>query len=294
MEVLKNMSNKNIKNKEIWINPHGGLGDTLMLSGVLKQVADRDASKRFNLARRCRYLTILEGHPAIREVGFPPKGSKIISNDYWAKEELGGGSQRAYQILARTFGLSTPIEEKLYLPGKLEIDPILGSIIPWKEKNILIAPFSDSPRKMMFLDLWHKMVEKLINQDFFVLQAGKSSEVHIENAYSLIGVTTPRQIISLIKKCDLVITVDNFIMHAAHLIGVPAIVLWGPTLPDVYGYEKQAHLKADKKCEFINECLGYKYSENYSKPCPLGLKRHCMNKIPTEKICSEIEKILNR
>ena len=66
-----------VNNKLVWINPVGGLGDALILSGVLKAVYDSDHTKKFNLVRRSRYQSILKGHPAIEFVGFPNSGSEI-------------------------------------------------------------------------------------------------------------------------------------------------------------------------------------------------------------------------
>ena len=64
-----------------WINPIGGLGDTLMLSGVLKQVHDREPDKQFNLVRRSGYMSLLKGHPAIRHIGHPPADARLIRTE---------------------------------------------------------------------------------------------------------------------------------------------------------------------------------------------------------------------
>jgi ADP-heptose:LPS heptosyltransferase len=267
-----------------WINPIGGLGDTLMVSGVLKLLYDRDPSTRYNLARRSRYASILEGHPAIGQVGHPPKDAEIVSTDYWSKEDLGGGSQRAFQVLARSFGLPTPIEEKLYLPIEPKEDPILDKFIPWKEKNVLISPSSESPRKMMHPLAWHRITEQLNAKGVNVMQSGRVNELRIKGAYSLLGITTPRQLVAVIRKCQLVITSDNFVMHAAHLAGVPAVVVWGPTDHRTYGYAEQLHFQASTEhCSLRNECIGVGFAQNYPTACPLG-PDHCINRIPVEEV----------
>jgi ADP-heptose:LPS heptosyltransferase len=275
---------KEVTVQELWINPVGGLGDTLMLSGVLKLAHDKDPDVKYKLARRTRYASILRGHPAISAIGYPPKDATLMPTDYWAKEELGGGNQRAFQVLARMYGLQTPVQEKLYLPIEPEDDPILFKFIPWKEKNILIAPTSESPRKMMHPMAWHLITEKLNEMGANVMQSGRINELRIKGAYSLLGITSPRQLIALIRKCSLVITSDNFVMHAAHLAGVPAVVVWGPTDHRIYGYENQTHLQASlDHCHLRNECLGVGFGQNYPTQCPLA-ENHCMNKIPVEEI----------
>ncbi len=277
---------------ELWINPVGGLGDSLMLSGVLKQVHDREPGRQFNLVRRRGYLAFLKGHPAIRQIGHPPENARLIRTDYWATEPLGGDSQRAYQILSRTFGLKTPLEEKLYVPEPEELDPLVEKTIPWRKKNLLLAPFSESIRKTMHPHHWQLIVDMLLDEELLIMQAGRSNELHIKNTYSLLGVTSPKQLIALLGKCDAVLTVDNFIMHAAHYTGTPAVVLWGPTPREAYGYEEHIHLQAPlDHCPHRNECIGTRHPENYSRPCPLE-EDQCMNKISAEDVCNPVKKIL--
>lgn len=280
-----------------WINPIGGYGDMLMLSGVLKLVQESSSEKQFNLVRRAKYLAFLKDHPTIADIGHPPKDATLIGTDYWAKEALGESDQRAFQILARTFDLKTPVEERLYVPWGEQDDHLLLNIIPWKAKNVLIAPSSDSPRKMMIPQLWHQLVEMLKAAGFFVLQAGRLGEIHIRNAYSCLGLTTVRQLVALLKRFDVVITSDNFIMHASHLVGARAVVLWGPTRPEVYGYPEQVHLKGERQCELGDEidCLDPRQNKGetvYGTPCPIG-KEQCVNRIPLEKIFEGVRRSTN-
>lgn len=279
-------------NDELWINPVGGYGDILMLSGVLKLVNDQDPQKKFNLVRRTKYTTLLKGHPAIRKVGFPPKDAKFVDMTYWSAETYESGKHKAFQLLAEKFGLKTPVEEKLFLPGGFEEDLVLDKLIPWKSKNIIIAPSSDSPRKMMHPMMWHSIVERLVAEGVLVIQVGTITDIHIKGAYSLLNLTSPRQLISLIKKCTFVISSDNFIMHAARLVEKPAIIMWGPTKSSVYGYDSHMHIQAPlDHCEQRNECVGPRFSHQYPTMCPLGPDQ-CMNKIPLEQIFNAIFTIL--
>jgi ADP-heptose:LPS heptosyltransferase len=282
------MVNESMAEKKLWINPIGGLGDTLMLSGVLKHVVESFPDRRFNLIRRTSYLSILKGHPAIAHVGFPPPDAAMIGTDYWAAEDLGGGEQRAFQILARIFGLSTPVEETLYLPPGGEERDLLHAMIPWTAHNIVIAPHSESPRKIMDHRRWEELTSGIKGPDRLIMQVGKRQERHIRGAYSLRGLTTPRQLISLLKRVNLVVTADNFVMHAAHLVGVPAVVLWGPTLPETFGYPEQKHLESPLQCAERTRCLGARYPDHYHEPCPMG-DDNCLNGITLESICQALD-----
>ena len=261
-----------------WINPIGGLGDTLMISGVLKQFSEKYPGRKLNLVERTKYWPMLEGHPAIGSVGNPPAGASFVSTNYWAHDDYRLHGERAYQVLARIFGLDPPVEERLYVPWDIHDDTRLMGMIPWKRFNVLICQSSDSPRKQMRTANWETLVDSLRSADIGLVQTGRAGDTYIRGAYSLLGLTTPRQIISLIRHFDVVVTADNFIMHAAHLCGVPAVVLWGPTDHRVYGYAGQTHLQARPRCEFPHGCIGPDQTGVYQDRCPHE-PAHCMNSI---------------
>lgn len=277
-----------------WINPVGGLGDMLLLSGVLRLVSEREPERRFNLIRRTGYLTFLAGHPAIGAVGWPAKGARLVHTSYWAMEPLGPGLQRPFQVLARSFGLPTPVEETLWVPGPIPEDPLLHGAIPWTEANVLIAPASDSPRKGMALPLWERVVEALQRAGCLVVQAGRMGDPHVRPAWCALGLTTPWQLLALVRRCDLVVTSDSFAMHAAHLAGTPAVVLWGPTRPEVYGYPEQVHLRAPgSPCD---GCLGSTRNDGgrlYGSPCPRG-DGHCVDRLDPDEVAAAALRRLGR
>jgi hypothetical protein len=97
---MPHATHKGEANDYPWINPIGGLGDMLMVSGILKLVIEEDPLRRFNLVRRTNYLSVFKGHPAVAHIGFPPKEAKIQDVTYWSMEELGPDSQRPFQVLA--------------------------------------------------------------------------------------------------------------------------------------------------------------------------------------------------
>jgi uncharacterized protein len=277
----------------VWVNPIGGLGDTLMMSGVLKQVADRDPLRKFNLVERTKYRQFFENHPAIEQIGFPPPGARFISTNYWDHENFQLPGARAYQVLARIFGLEVPVEERLYVPWEPEDDPVLMRLIAWGKKNVLVCQSSDSPKKQLGMEKWESLVGSLKNEGIGIVQAGKSRDRYIRGAYSLLGLTTPRQVMSLLRHFDAVVTADNFIMHGAFMHGVPAVILWGPTDHRVYGYSGQIHIQASPQCEHPRGCIGPGQGGRYHLECPKGAA-HCMNSIDVEFATDAVLGILKR
>jgi hypothetical protein len=279
---------------DLWVNPEGSYGDILMLSGVLKQCYDIHPDRQYCLVRKAVYSNLLDGHPAIKEEGYPPQDATVIPGGYWRIERPGPANKRPYQIMARFFGLSAPVEELLYVPGFPEDDAILHDFIPSEGKMlVVIAPASRYPRKMMNVNIWQEIVEGLKHKSMFVVQAGLKDEPYIPGAYSLLGLTSPRQLIALLHKSDLVITVDNFIMHAAHLTEKPAIVIWGPTQHEVFGYSGHLHLQGKTDhCGFIQQCLSHESPESLYSPCPLH-EMHCLNGISADTIIKQATYLCN-
>lgn len=274
---------------EIWISPYGGLGDTLMLSGVLKHLIEHNPQQQYNLITRTKYPPMLNGHPAIKHIGHPPKDAIVIHADYWNSQEYKSG-WRAYQSLAHRFGLPTPIAETLYLSGELIDEPILTAQLPKTKIKIAICPTTDSPRKQWPLLNWEQLVAKLKQNGIGVIQLGKRTDPYIRGAYSFLGLTSPRQAMSLLHQCDLLIGLDSFFMHVAHLFNMPAVILWGGTHADIYGYAEQIHLSAVRQCTQPRGCLG---TVAYTELCPLT-DSFCMVDINVEDVWSKVSALLTQ
>lgn len=280
----------------IWINPIGGKGDVIMLSTVLKRVFDK-TGRRFRLMRRSGYTDILKNHPAIEEVGHPTPDEDIISNDYWSRPEFGDPNTKALAILCKIFGTEWDGSDALFLP-EFDPDPAVELIeknVPWTDRTVIISISSESPRKMMHPMKWHRLVARLLEEGCFVVQIGDPRDVVIKGVYSLVGCTMPLQVPAILKHAAVVISPDNYIMHAARACGVPAVALFGPTEASRYGYPSQRALQAPvNDCPEHDRCLGPHVSENYSQPCPFAPEGHCMNKHDEILIADLIMSLINK
>lgn len=283
-----------LSDEQIWVNPVGGLGDIVMLSTAMKYSFDR-YGKKFCVARRAQYTEFLAHHPAVMEIGHPPIGCNLVCNDYWMRGDYQDPNKTGLAITCRIFGIEDFADLELYLPPVEQNDATkrLINTIPWENKNVAIVFSSESPRKMMHPVKWHIIVEKLLAHNCFVVQLGRMGDIPIRGAYSLLGATTPLQILELLKKIDVLITLDNYIMHAAKLVHTPTIALFGPTDATRYGYSDQFCLQADlTKCDVRDKCLGPHVPENYTTPCPL-CENHCMNNHDENKIVDIALSIIN-
>lgn len=281
------------KTKEpVWINLVGNMGDALMVSGILKQIAERDPEKKFNLVTRSSYEYIFKDHPAIGDIGHPPVDSVIFNTSYWDHRDFGKPGKKAYHILTKMFKLKPPFKEELFIPNGIEEDLLLAKWIPFKERNILISTSAVSPRMELTGEKWEELVERLNGDGFMVAQTGSQDSIYIRGSVSLLGLTTPMQEIELLKKFDLVITVDNTLAYSAFLAGVPAVVLWGPTDHLQFGFEGQGHIQSTPTCSNPGGCINSESSEPLEGECPMG-PDHCMNRMDVETIYKAALDILN-
>jgi ADP-heptose:LPS heptosyltransferase len=274
-----------------WISPYGGLGDALMLSGVLKQVIDRHPEKRFNLITRTKYGHLLSGHAAIDMVGHPPDSAVVIHADYWSTEEYTQKGGRAYQVLASLFGLPTPIVELLHVPWEYEDDPFLMSLLPPGGRKIAISPSTDSPKKQWPIAKFEELTAQLVHEGSVVCQFGRMNDPYVRGSHSLLGLTSPRQAISLLRHFDCVITQDSFFMHAAHLLNIPAVVMWGGTCSKVYGYAGQHHLSPVRKCSYGQGCIMEATESPYADICR-DEDGFCMQDIAVEDVMGAVQDVV--
>ncbi len=230
-----------------WIDMPGGLGDALLLSGIIKLAHDR-LGKKYNVIRRTISAEMLAGHPGIERIDYLQKGAPVMTVAGMDEES----HPRAFQRLAKMFGLELPAPETLYLPLDGISDAMPASLIPWRTKNVAIAPDSASPRKMMSRSKWDQVAKALGDSGALVVQFGKGGAEKVKHAYSLAGITTPKEAVMLLKRMDLLITSDNFLMHAAHMTGTPTISLWGSADAALNGYPEHQKITAVLRHEPTN------------------------------------------
>ncbi len=215
-----------------WIDLRGGPTQALMMSGILKQVLERHPERRYNLVARTGLTPILMKHPAIENSGHPPKDARVITIRVNGSP---GSEEEEYQRLAASFGLATPVEERLWVPWEFEDERSLMALIPWKEQNVLICTASGSPHSEIRVERWESLAAMLARDGMGVVQAGGRENPYIRGAYNILGLLTERQLISLPRHFDAVITSDALMTHAARLSRTPVIVLRDTPGPRVHG-----------------------------------------------------------
>lgn len=269
-----------------WIDPQGGFGDLLILSGVMKEAFDR-TGMQYNVVSCNGRRWLFADHPAVRCYGRPPQDASIevMNYGYEAEHQRGG---RPYPVLARMFGLSPPGEERLYAPlAKIDVRP-LCHYLPPGQPWVAICPSSNGPRKEMAATQWEELVAIMAAHQVAAIQLGNKRDRYIRGAYNFLGLTTPAEALALLAKMQAVITVDSFLMHGAFMQKTPAIVLWGPTNPEVFGYDAHINLRSLSSPCHVCPKMAYEYLLK----CPQGDEFHCMNRFDMGSVWLKLKRIL--
>jgi ADP-heptose:LPS heptosyltransferase len=139
---------------------------------------------------------------------------------------------------------------------------------------------SSTYNKLWPMDRWAALVESCPGVQF--LQLGEAGEPLIPGAVDLRGLTL-RQSFAVIRQCAALVGCDSAFAHAAAAFGVPAVVLFGPTTPSIWGHPSAINLYAGLRCSPCIDTL-------FDGECPYD--RRCMHAILVPETRRALLKVL--
>lgn len=141
-------------------------------------------------------------------------------------------------------------------------------------------------------DRFHSVTEKLLQDpNVYILYFGDPSGAPVvndickdlpERVINLAGKTSLRELIALIKECDVFLTNDSGPMHIAAALKVPLLALFGST-SDV----KTGPYKNGKVIHKRVEC-----SPCYKRVCPIDFR--CMKRIEVDEVYRELRVLIDK
>jgi heptosyltransferase-2 len=235
------------------------------------------------LKKRIGYKTDLRSLFLTDGIPLPENLDKLHQRDYY------------FEIVKKMVpGNETPKNPSLYLNSEeiKNADKILGNMgIKEDFKIVGICPgASYGPAKRWQIERFRALAEQLTrNRKVEVLIFGSNKEKElgeivkqgINNTLNLCGKTTTRELMALIKKCDVFITNDTGPMHIASALDVNVVAIFGPTIPGRTAPLGEATII--KKDVICSPCK--------HRVCPK--KNHdCMEKISVEEVFEVVKKFL--
>jgi lipopolysaccharide heptosyltransferase II len=184
---------------------------------------------------------------------------------------------------------------ELYYPQEVVdyVEELLGNLSLNGKDFVVLSPFSTRPSKLWFNEKFALVADSLIEKEgVSVLFIGSESQKDsIDDiikkmkykAQNLAGRTNLLQAAELIKRSNLLISVDNGNMHMAVAINTPVIALFGSTNPSLSGPYGSQHkvLRENISC-----------SPCYRHRCKRSEDRLCMELIQVEKVVKEAHRML--
>jgi ADP-heptose:LPS heptosyltransferase len=145
-------------------------------------------------------------------------------------------------------------------------------------KRILISYRSPLAEKEYPLERWQVVVDAL-RSEAVVLELGDSSLLKgTDLIHPLPGL---RQSAALIRRCDCVLSIDSLAAHLAAAVGTPAVVLFGPTNPAVWGHPTTTCIRTSQ-CPVCADTPRL-------RQCA---QRSCMDEIPARLVVETVLKTL--
>jgi len=101
-----------------------------------------------------------------------------------------------------------------------------------------------------WFDVYWKKLVSLLNKDFYVVQLGGPLEKEIEGVETyLMGKTSIRQTMALVKNALTYVSIDSFIGHVGPSVGKSGVVLFGRSNVYIFGHNLNINVWVDNSCE---------------------------------------------
>lgn len=148
------------------------------------------------------------------------------------------------------------IKTKFKITVKNDVADVLRKFDLQKDKYILLqggtGMGSGVPGYKIFTRDWDvanfdKLVEYLKQDypDYKFVQIGYDNGARIKGTECLLGKTSFEELLAIVDNAKLLISTESGPVHFRHFMsGKPSVVLFGPTIPEVYGYPENINIKS--------------------------------------------------
>lgn len=273
--------------KKYRIGLYGGLGDVLMHTPILKALKQREPSAKIilygnrisrelflhnpNVDQFIVYNTFARMLYRIRLYARVPNQVSLAYGMLQPSLQFRGS--HAIEIMARMLGLS--LEDKqvqIYLTQQ-EDSEAKKRLAQYPNPVLIQITSRSSSNQNWPIEKWQELIRAA--PEFTFIQVGSTDEEYVDGAINLLGKTSIRETLALLKNVGSFVAVDSFLNNASNAFLVNGCVLFGPSPPDIWGYPHNINIFKDPKC---GPCI----DTIRNNPCPYG--KTCMNEISVQEV----------
>ncbi|MCE3228024.1 MAG: glycosyl transferase family 9 [Bacteroidetes bacterium] len=146
-------------------------------------------------------------------------------------------------------------------------------------KYLVVHPYSSSAIANWSSDNWEEIIKSYPGYNF--VQIGSKKDRLLNGVVDMRTGKNVRQSFLIVKGAEGFVGVDSFHAHVAAAFNVPSVVLYGPSTPEVFGYDQNLNVYEKTHCSPCMD-LGMK---NY---CPYNTE--CLSKISVQTVRTAIGK----
>ena len=196
--------------------------------------------------------------------------------------------------VVRAIGLDSDNKMDIFLTDKDNVFADTLFDIHNIKNAVCIVPGTGRTNKFWFNDRWAELADHIIKKygAKIVFLGGKEDipriaditrQMALKKHINMVGRTSLRESVAIIKKSRLVICPDTGMMHAAKAVDTPCIALFGPVNPKIWGYNDKNHksLFVKLSCSFCDIPL-----------CINKEKNVCMSSILVARVIKAVSEII--
>ena len=315
--MYKPYQGQDLSDKTILVWRTGGIGDLLFIQPNLIYLKQKYPTCKIKFACGPQYQPMVALWPCVDEIlNLPFSFNHLMNSDYHVVFEgviertKQAEKENAYHLFTRWMGLNLPDELLLpkQEPKKENRELVENKISEWGFKGkdfILIQLKASSPIRTPSLDVWLKIVDKLLKEGnkIIITDAPHNSEM-IEKFLLMVDQKyinkdifnfAPFSLsldysISLCSLAKIVVGTDSAMMHIAASVDVPLVGIYGP-------FPGEIRLSLYKNSDWVNckkECAPcFSHTQTPCKNSKGGYSE-CYSNLDIEEFITKFRNLLNK
>jgi ADP-heptose:LPS heptosyltransferase len=290
--------------KIIYFQPWGGLGDALLSTPALEAIKHlypetliycQDTSPYRELLNFNPYIhRFVPSHQALLKIpGNQPasltnklNGEEAIFHPCYGymRPSLMPEQLHAIDLICRMIGV-VPGERRVRIHLSPGDEQQANSLIRRLGRPLVAfhAQAACSQNKEWYPERWAQVISWLKDRGYEIVQLGCRGETPIPGTVNLLGRTSIRQALALVKHARYFLGIDSVFNHAAHSFGIPGVVLFGASTPKIWGYKENINIYKGLKCQ---PCIDLLYDK-----CHV---RRCMQQITVDEVIQALSLLVEQ